>query len=136
MTNIANTADPGLQRMFKDISEYVGFIVLLVRTNEFLDLLEKNKKTEKDMIMYLGISNGSFTPWKYQGSKSYMQYIAQMAEYFRVTPNYLLYGVDEEINTDTITVAELDLLRFYRKMKNEQKLCLMKTAELFARDES
>ncbi len=98
-----------------------------------LDLLEKNKKTEKDMIMYLGISNGSFTPWKYQGSKSYMQYIAQMIEYFRVTPNYLLYGVDEEINTDTITVAELDLLR--PKMKDEQKLCLMKTAELFSRDE-
>jgi len=99
------------------------------------DLLEKNKKTEKDLVMYLGISNGSFTHWKYTGSKSYMQYIAKIAEYLEATVNYLIYGVDEEISKDEIGVTELDLLRYYRKMKDEQKLCLLKTAELFARDE-
>ena len=100
-----------------------------------LDLLRKNNKTEKDMVLYLGISNGSFTPWKYEGSKTYLQHIPQMAEYLGVTPNYLLYGVDEEINKDTLTVRELDLIRCYRKMKDEQKLCLLKTAELFVGDE-
>lgn len=63
-------------------------------------MLEKNNKTEKDLFMYLGISNGSFTHWKYTESKSYMQYVAKIAEYIEATVNYMIYGVDEEVSKD------------------------------------
>ncbi len=46
-----------------------------------LDLLKEKGSTEKDMVRYLGIGNGAFTHWKYEGQKSFHQHIGAMAEY-------------------------------------------------------
>ena len=43
-------------------------------------------------------------------------------EYLGVTLNYLLFGKDEEVNTDTLSANEMQL---------GQKECLMQTAKWF-----
>lgn len=54
-----------------------------------------------------------------------------MSEYLGVTPNYLLFGKDEEVNTDTLSANEIDLIKLYRQMQSGQKECLMQTAKWF-----
>lgn len=96
-----------------------------------LGLLKEKGKTEKDMVEHLGIGNGAFTHWKYENQKSFHQHIRTMAEYLDVTPNYLLYGRDEEVNGDTLSASEIRLVRLYRQMGIGQKECLMHTADWF-----
>ena len=100
-----------------------------------LELLKEKGKTEKDMVEYLGIGNGAFTHWKYDNQKSFHQHIRQMSEYLGVTPNYLLFGKDEEVNTDTLSANEIHLVKLYRQMKLEQKECLMQTAKWFVNEQ-
>lgn len=100
-----------------------------------LELLRMKGKTEKEMVGYLGLANGAFTPWKYEGSRTYLQHIGPMSEFLGVTPNYLLYGVDEDINIDTMSATEIDLIRLYRKMNERKKDCLIRTARVFADEE-
>lgn len=96
-----------------------------------LELLKEKGKTEKDMVKYLGIGNGAFTHWKYDNQKSFHRHIRQMSEYLGVTPNYLLFGKDEEVNTDTLSANEIHLVKLYRQMQLGQKECLMQTAKWF-----
>ena len=103
--------------------------------NRILELMKMKGMTEKEMVGHLGLANGAFTPWKYEGSKTYLQHIGPMSEYLGVTPNYLLYGVDEYVNMDTISATEIDLIRLYRKMNERKKDCLIRTARVFADEE-
>lgn len=86
-------------------------------------------KTEKDMVEYLRIGNGAFTHWKYENQKLFHQHVRTMAEFLGVIPNYLLYGMDEEVNGDTLLASEVRLIRLYRQIGMEQKECLMHTAD-------
>ena len=99
--------------------------------NRVLDLLKEKGKTEKDMTDYLGISNSSFTGWKYKERKTFMQYVEPMSEYLEVSRNYLLYGRDEDINDETLSVVEVGLLKRFRRMKPSQRSCLIQISKCF-----
>ena len=96
-----------------------------------MDLLVKQGKTEKDMTQHLGIANSTFTVWKYEERKTFLQHIGRIAEYLNVSTNYLLYGYDKDINETTMSVAEIDLLKMFRKMKPEQQDCVLRTSKCF-----
>ena len=51
--------------------------------------------------------------------------------YLEVTPAYLTEGVDDIINVSTMTVSELQLTQLYRKMSNDVKETLLRTAGHF-----
>ena len=40
-------------------------------------LLKEQKKTQKELMEYLGIGHGAFTHWKNDDRKSFYQYIAE-----------------------------------------------------------
>lgn len=97
-----------------------------------LDLLKEQGKTEKSLLQYLGLANGTFTLWKYDNGKSFLKYIVPMSEYLEVTPNYLLRGVDDEINVETLSTGEIELIKNYRSITKEQKECVRQAVNLFA----
>ena len=96
-----------------------------------LELLMQQGKTEKDMTVYLGISSCSFTAWKYEDSKTFLKHIGSIASFLNVSINYLLYGVDEDINEETLSVVEVELLRMFRGMKPDQRECIIRTSKCF-----
>ena len=55
-------------------------------------LLKEQKKTQKELMEYLGIGHGAFTHWKNDDRKSFYQYIAEISNFLNTTPNYLLLG--------------------------------------------
>lgn len=59
-------------------------------------LLKINKKTQKDLTDFLGITKNSFTNWKNGHNKSYMKYLPQIATFFNCSVDQLL-GKDPQI---------------------------------------
>ena len=53
-------------------------------------LLEKNQKTQKDLMTHLGKTSNLFTDWKSGRVKSYKKYLSEIADYFNVSVDYLL----------------------------------------------
>lgn len=59
-----------------------------------LELMKKNKITQKQLCDYLGIGEPKFSDWKKGKIKSYNKYLPQIASFFGVSTDYLLYGAD------------------------------------------
>lgn len=53
-------------------------------------LLKEQKKTQKELCDYLGITKGTYSNWKKGLSESYKSYIMEIAEFFGVSADYLL----------------------------------------------
>lgn len=62
-------------------------------------LLKEQKKTQKDLMDYLGLEKSTFTTWKSKKStnKSYKKYIKEIAQYLNVSADYLL-GTEQNDN--------------------------------------
>ena len=98
---------------------------------KIMELLKLQGKTEKDLTEHVGLANTTFTKWKYKDVKSYRKHLEKIAEYLDVTPAYLTEGVDDIINLSTMTTSELRLIQLYRKMSNDAKETLLRTATHF-----
>ena len=53
-------------------------------------LLKEQKKTQKNLTDYLGLSKNIFTDWKSGKCKSYNNYLPKIAEFFDVSIDYLV----------------------------------------------
>ena len=84
-----------------------------------VELLGRRGITEKELIQKLGMSRGTFTAWKYGKIRSYLSHINEIADILEVSPNLLLRGVDEEVNVETLSEAEIHLIKAYRSMDNK-----------------
>ena len=62
-------------------------------------LLKEQKKTQKDLMDYLGLEKSTYTTWKSSKSrnKSYKKYIKEIAQFFNVSADYLL-GTEQDDN--------------------------------------
>ena len=98
---------------------------------KIMELLKVQGKTEKGLTDHIGLANTTFTKWKYKGVKSYRKHLEKIADYLEVTPEYLTEGVDDIINISTMTASELRLIQLYRKMGNDAKETLLRTAGHF-----
>ncbi len=58
--------------------------------DKILALLKEQGKKQKDLMDYLGMGKTAFTGWKSGANKSYYKYIAQIAEFFDVSTDYLV----------------------------------------------
>lgn len=98
---------------------------------KIMELLREQRKTEKDLERYIGLSNGTFTRWKYRGSKTYIQHIEKIAEYLDVPSKYLKSEVENVMESYEITKEELRLIQFYRRMGKDKQDVLLKSAVFF-----
>lgn len=81
------------------------------------------------------MTSGAFTRWKYRDSNSYMAYIGKIAEYLNLTTEYLLEPENSAVHEDTMSEAEIRLIKMFRKMDSGKRSCLLMTAEYFIENE-
>ena len=98
--------------------------------NRIIDTLVSRNITQKDLIAYLDLPNGTFTSWKYDGGTSYMKYIDSIAEYLHVPKNYLLYG---ELTTDNtgLLMSDVEDYNLFRQLTDDQKAIIKQTIKAF-----
>lgn len=95
------------------------------------ELLSLQKKSKQGLIRHLGLANGTFTSWSYRNGKSYLLHIDRIAEFLGTTPNYLLQGIDDNVNFDTLSAIEIEILYLFRIMKNNRKHTFIAVAHHF-----
>lgn len=86
-----------------------------------MDQLKLQGKTGKELEKHLGLSNGTFSAWKFANVKSYKKRIDEIAQFLGVTKEYLLEGTMDHIDWETITETEKKLIQMFRDMGNDQQ---------------
>ena len=76
------------------------------------ELLAAQRKKQKDLTDYLGISKNSFTDWKSGRVKSYTKHIPQIADFLGVSTDYLL-GIEESPIKKPLSEDEERLMELY-----------------------
>lgn len=94
--------------------------------NRIMELLERNGRTQKELMDYLGIKKSAFTDWKAGKSRSYLKYASEIADYFGVTTDYLLRGetdIKEKPHADEIDMEPKEklLLEKFRQLTPEMQ---------------
>ncbi len=87
-------------------------------------LAKRDGRHERDVIDYLGLKRGTFANWKRGQSDSYLHYLKEIAEFFHVTPNYLILGddgIEIKKGEDIFTKEELELIDSYRNLNIREK---------------
>ena len=70
--------------------------------DKIIMLLKAQNKKQIDLCNYIGVKKNAFTAWKSGVNRSYLKYIAEIAEFFNVSTDYLLgkteniHGTDDE----------------------------------------
>ncbi|MBQ8624301.1 MAG: helix-turn-helix domain-containing protein [Oscillospiraceae bacterium] len=89
--------------------------------DKILNLLNKQKKTQKELTDYLSISKATFSQWKSNENKSYMKHLPKIAVFLGVSVDSLLD--DEQVVAQvafTLTEHEKRLVAAYRNKPEMQ----------------
>lgn len=81
---------------------------------------------QKQLTDYLGLKKTAFTDWKSGKSNSYRKYLVEIADYFHVSLDYLVYGKE---NTNNISDDAKELLNYYGKLSDIDRGKLLGKAE-------
>ena len=102
-------------------------IVILAKWKVFVvDILDRiskllNGREQRELTDFLGIKSVAFSEWKSGKSKSYKKYLIEIADFFNVSIDYLVYG--KEINSiqDNLSEDEKRLLNMYSQLTDIEK---------------
>ena len=97
------------------------------------ELLRSSGKMQKDLAEYLGISQNAVTQWKCERTRSYMNYLDQLASYFNVSKDELLHS-DNSAFEMYLSQDEQELVRGYRILKNSTKNAILNLVISFSQD--
>lgn len=78
-------------------------------------------REQKELTDYLGLRSVAFSEWKSGKSKSYRKYLIEIADFFGVSLDYLVYGKDDTTKNKQLTNDEQELLENYRKLDDGRK---------------
>lgn len=99
-----------------------------------LDILDRitvllDGKDQKELTEYLGLKNVAFSEWKSGKSKSYRKYLIEIANFFDVSLDYLVYG---RADSNQLPVEDAKMLSIFNHLKPADKIRVMERAETLA----
>lgn len=99
-----------------------------------LDILDRitmllGNREQKELTNYLKLNNVAFSEWKSGKSKSYRKYLIEIAEFFNVSIDYLVYGREKNSSTDKLSDDEQELLNMYKNMTDINKARLLERGQ-------
>ena len=73
-----------------------------------MDILDRitmllGNREQKELTNYLKLNNVAFSEWKSGKSKSYRKYLIEIAEFFDVSIDYLVYGKEKSSLAEQLT---------------------------------
>ncbi|SDA20044.1 Bacteriophage CI repressor helix-turn-helix domain-containing protein [Ruminococcus sp. YE71] len=98
--------------------------------NRITELL--GDKEQQELTDYLKLQKSAYTDWKAGKSKSYRKYLIEIAEYFGVSIDYLVYGKQSSSPSENLSDDELELLAYYNKMIDTDKAFLRGEAKILS----
>lgn len=77
-------------------------------------------REQRELTNYLGINSVAFSEWKSGKSKSYRKYLIEIAEFFDVSIDYLVYGKEKSPKSE-LSDLELELLEKFNMLLEVDK---------------
>lgn len=102
-----------------------------------LDILDRitmllGNREQKELTKYLKLNNVAFSEWKSGKSKSYRKYLIEIAEFFNVSIDYLVYGREKNSPAEGLSADEQELITYYRQLDPKSQGILLGRAETMA----
>lgn len=82
-------------------------------------LLERQKKTAKELGEYIGVKPSSISGWKNEGSFPSSKYIVRISEFFNVSLDFLCTG--SERSTKELPADQQELINIYNELDSRGK---------------
>lgn len=95
--------------------------------DKIIQLLEQQKKSQKDLTDYLKLEKSVFSAWKSGKSKSFMKYLPQISIYLNTTVDYLIDDLSDEIPDEDLVI----LNRAAKNMTPENRKKLLNMVRVF-----
>ena len=76
-------------------------------------------REQKELTDYLGLKSAAFSEWKSGKSKSFRKYLIEIAEFFGVSIDYLVYGKTQATGKNAFSEAEETLLCNYHTLSKQ-----------------
>ena len=92
--------------------------------------------SQNELIDHLGLANGAFTRWKYDGGTSYLDYMDDIADYLHISRNYLLYGESAEFQETSLLPSEVELYQKLRNLTDTQRSIVFSIVDEFSNQNS
>ncbi len=92
-------------------------------------LLLLGNTDQKELTEYLGLKKTAFSDWKSGKSNSYRKYLIEIAKYFDVSLDYLVYGDESKFGLPN---DQKDLLTLYNRLSPDYKSKIIERAETLA----
>lgn len=86
---------------------------------------------QQELTKHLGLKKTAFTDWKSGKSNSYRKYLVEIAEFFNVSLDYLVFG-KEQSNFSSMPEDEKELLNYYKELDDYGKGRVIGKAEELA----
>ncbi|MBQ9898518.1 MAG: helix-turn-helix transcriptional regulator [Ruminococcus sp.] len=99
--------------------------------DKIIMLLEKNKKTQKELTDWLGLDKSTFSAWKNGKSQSYNKYLSGIASFLNVSTDYLLDNEEFDETDDDLVI----LNRNAKKLPPENRKLLIDMAKAMLKEE-
>lgn len=88
-----------------------------------------NGREQRELTEYLGLKNVAFSEWKSGKSKSYRKYLIEIADFFNVSLDYLVYGTEKNLE---ISDTEKHLFEILRVLSDYEQGLVIGKAETLA----
>lgn len=92
-------------------------------------------REQQELTSYLGLKSAAFSEWKSGKSKSYRKYLIEIAAFFNVSLDYLVFG-RETVGKIELKKDENELLSIYNKLSSTNKARVIERATVLAELES
>lgn len=102
-----------------------------------MDILDRismllGNREQKELTKYLGLNSVAFSEWKSGKSKSYRKYLIEIADFFNISIDYLVYGKEKNSSTDNLSENEREMLDVFSKFNDREQIKLIgKLEELY-----
>lgn len=90
--------------------------------DKIVSLLKSSCKSQVGLANHLGVGKNVITDWKAGRTNSYMKYIPQIAEFFDVTPDYLLSDESSMASKTEPTPTISSVMKSYLALSDEDKV--------------
>lgn len=100
-----------------------------------MDILDRickllGNRKQQELTDYLDLKKTAFSDWKSGKSNSYRRYLIEIADFFDVSLDYLVFGKEkEQANRTDITNDEKELLNYYKELNDIDKGSILGKAE-------
>ena len=107
---------------------------ILDTLTKIMFLLKQQHKTQKELMIFLGLGKTAFTGWKNGANTSYLKHIGKIAEFFNVSTDYLLGKENSPLSKESgLSAEQREIISLFDSAPPELQaaaLAVLKSAEV------